>query len=69
MPEHDPDEHTLDYDDEVDSGALCDCDPDLGGGLKVVCVDDVCRATGGCGRFTDATCYGPCSNPRCPEGY
>ena len=57
----------LDYDDwdqyEPEQGcARCD-----GEGLIVVCPDDMCRATEGCGRFADRSCYRVC--PECKGTY
>ena len=35
----------------------CWCDGD---GMIVVCIDDCCRGSGGCGRYDDYTCYAVC---------
>lgn len=78
MSARDPDETGTDrYVDGVYDWGAGDLDEPDGGwdehllyddtdhpGLEVVCVDDVCRATGGCGRFSERTCYRPLSARR-----
>ena len=43
----------------------CSCDGD---GMRIVCIDDMCRGSGGCGRYSDRSCYEVCSCERPREG-
>ena len=47
------DNDDYDYDDGC---SLCE------DGYIIVCMDDLCRASDGCGRFSDPTCYKICPN-------
>lgn len=37
-----------------------ECDPRCEDGVIVVCPDDMCRGSGGCGRYGNASCYRYC---------
>lgn len=43
--------------DEDDGREPCECDGD---GFVIVCIDDMCRGSGGCGRVLDPSCYAIC---------
>lgn len=58
----------LPFDHDYDGEQTCQrCDADAEG-MIIVCIDDMCRGSDGCGRYDDPSCYQVC--PDCGgKGY